>query len=357
MAIFGAKATSGGSFTPDENMNVSQACMVDLMENFSRDIYKVLAATYISDIRIEEAVSEGANADVLMEGVLGDFYDRLVESFRRMGNKIMGWFKVFRKWLDVMFMHGAAFVKKYDKELKDKNATGYEYEAYKYNVSAGTTFVENISKKISTEVGNLCKGMTQEEAKAKDAWEKQHTGAKSFADDYKTDDASKKMIKTVTGHDDKSDLIVDIKKAYRGGDEDSKSELKDFEGSSKTAMMAYISGHAQQINEVKKAESDFAKDIEEIISALERSKKAFDDDDAKRAGVGRIVSHKVSLLRECIGISSAINEVRKQMIGEVASAYERILKGYLRYKPTKESFGSTSGEGSESLLESSLNLV
>ena len=66
------------------------------------------------------------------------------------------------------------------------------------------------------------------------------------------------------------------------------------------------------------------------------------------------------MLRECVTLTAAVNEIRKGMYGEMAIAYESILRGYLRYKPAKsanESFTTTKEDSMESLFESSMGLV
>lgn len=360
MAIFGSTKVTESVLTPDESMNVSQACMTDMLESFSKEIYQLTAATYISDIRMEEAVSEGANVEGVMESVVGDFFQRIIDAFKKLGNKIKGWFKAFRRWLDLIFKHGKAFVTRFRKDIEDKNASGYEYESYKYNQSKGDALAKEKSDALSGKIKGLCEEMSVPEAKESGKWEEKMGAHAKYEDDYKTSKGTENILKETLKYEDRSKMVEAIKKAYRG-DAESKTTLKDFEGNSKGEMMKFIEGSKNQIKEVSDAETTFTRDIEEVISALEKSKDKFKDDEAKRGGVGRLITHTTSMLRECVTLTAAINEIRKGMYGEMASAFESTLKGFLRYKPAKtvtDSFVADEETSSmDSLLESSMKLV
>jgi hypothetical protein len=354
MAIFGLSRATESNFTADESMNVSEACMKDMLESFHKEIYVATAATYIADIRMEEAVSEGANVQGVMEGVIGGFYDKIVAAFRKIGDKIKGWFKAFRRWLDLIFKHGKDFITRFKDELHAKSSTGFEYSSFKYNQGAGDTMAKTKTDALSKKIEELCMDMKTEAAKEAKEWESKMADKDKFEDDYKTSKGSEEIFK------DKSKMVEDLKKAYRGGAEE-KSDLKDFEGTSKGAMMTFISESRETIKAVTTAESTLTGDINEIISAIEKSKDQFDKEDqaAKKGNVQRFITHTVSLLRDCVSMQTTVNEVRKSIYGEMASEFEKTLKAYLRYKPAKtEAFTQLADDKSmDSLLESSMKLV
>ena len=359
MAIFGSTKVTESVLTPDESMNVSQACMTDMLESFSKEIYQLTAATYISDIRMEEAVSEGANVEGVMESVVGDFFQKIIDAFKKLGNKIKGWFKAFRKWLDLIFKHGKDFVKRFRKDIEDKNASGYEYESYKYSQSKGDGLAKEKTNLLSAEIKKLCGGMEVPESKESGKWEEKVGAPAKYDEDYKTSKGTENILKETLKYEDRSKMVEAIKKAYRG-DAESKTTLKDFEGNSKGDMMKFIEGSKDQIKEVADAETTFTRDIEEVISALEKSKDKFKDNEDKRGGVGRLITHTTSMLRECVTLTAAINEIRKGMYGEMASAFESALKGFLRFKPAKavtDSYVADNEDSMSSLLESSMKLV
>jgi len=232
MAIF----TSNKVLT--ENVNLPEVGEImptmeasdQILYEFAEDMYKINAALYVSDVIIEQSVMEGAeNPEALLENVVGDFFKKIVEAFKKLWAKIKAWFKEVIKTLEVQFMSGEKFIKKYKKELEDKKATGFNYKGYKYDVAKMEKSIDDVAKKASgytnTDLGNLDK-ITKEDLEKRLGDVAQLSGSEFV---------EKVFGKAIT--DIKADITRDLR-----GNIDKELELKDFEGNSKSEMISFVEG-------------------------------------------------------------------------------------------------------------------
>ena len=69
-------------------------CAQNILYEFNKGVTDTLAATYVADIMLESAVSEGAeNVEELVEGAVGDALNKAANYFKDFMTKIAVWFK------------------------------------------------------------------------------------------------------------------------------------------------------------------------------------------------------------------------------------------------------------------------
>ena len=313
-----------------------------ILYEFAEDMYKINAALYVSDVIIEQSVTEGAeNPETLMENVVTDFFKKLVEAFKKLWAKIKGWFKEVIKSLEVLFMNGEKFIKKYKKELEDKKATGFKYKGFKYDVAKMETAVAGITTKATgysnTNLGSL-DGVSKEDLENRLGDIAKLTGAEFI---------EKVFGKATT--DLKKDIVTDL----RGGT-DTQYELSDFEGFNKSAMISFVEGYKKCIDNVKKDAAEADKNLSNCIKAIESAGKSYKGEES---GVTGVVSTVASNLKACVSVAQGMYALKQSAYKEVYKYSVHILKKYLTFKPAKESAFDDYGSESKSILESAMDLI
>ena len=82
MAIFTNTSYENDYVCENVNVEPTMEGSAQIMYEFASDIYKTISATYISDIMIESAISEGAtNMEDVMEKTVSDFAKSAKEKF------------------------------------------------------------------------------------------------------------------------------------------------------------------------------------------------------------------------------------------------------------------------------------
>lgn len=97
----------------------------------------LVSALYASDVIIENKVlTEGANAEVLVEATIKELFGRFIESLKKLKDKIVNWFKKLWANIKIRMTSNKKFVEKYRKEIQKvgkKNAriNGIPYDTQK----------------------------------------------------------------------------------------------------------------------------------------------------------------------------------------------------------------------------------
>lgn len=351
MAIFGNSQVLESVTLPEVgNILPTMEASDQIIYESAEEMYKINAALYVADIMIEQSLCEGAgNAEVLVEGVVGDFFRRIINMFKKMWAKIKEWFANVLKAIKILFMSGTEFVKKYKSELDKKNVTGYIYNAYKYDVDKMNSAIDKVvntnSKYVATKLPDL-KDATKESVE------------NSLGDIAKMDNTE--WIEDLCGKygigsaNNVSELKQEVVSICRDG-MDTKLELKDFEGNSKSEMIKFIEGFKKCIDDIAKDNKDTDKNFNNAIKAIESGERSYK---GGNSDVSSAISKVASNMRSCLSISQAMYAVKKQMYEEVYRSFTSILKGYLTFKPKKEGFDETGAtSGSSSILESAMKLV
>lgn len=323
----------------------------EILFEAAKDINHIHNGLYVADIMMESQVLyEGASAEVLLEGVVKDFFDKIIEAFRKLWGKIKAWFQKVYKAIEVFFLPGKDFVKKYGSELHSKDSKGYTYKGHKWNKNAVSGLYEmKHTDKLDVPSYSDIKALIS----AADV--KPNAEGKVTSTEVK--EAQKEILKTAAAGR-KVENISELKQKVLEnamGDKD-KEEIKNFSVYSISEMIAFVKDHSKLVTALKKAEKANQKSIDNVIKGMENLKKRLSD--ADKAAYSSTISNCASVQRFILtvmnaGVECAITVAKKQNTEFVGA-----LKGLMYYKGTKEGFSymNESGEGS-SLLESAMSLI
>ena len=92
------------------------------------DIYKLMSGLYIADLKVEEAVREGAEAEPLIEASIKEYKDKVIAKFKEIGEKIAAWFKKIWENLKIRFGSSKDFVVKYKDAIIAKSKTVKDFK-------------------------------------------------------------------------------------------------------------------------------------------------------------------------------------------------------------------------------------
>jgi len=337
-------------------------CLDEILTESARESYQIRAGMYIADIMMESAVLEGsATPEVLLEAFARDIWDKIKQMFVNLWTKIKQWFAAVKRQLALWFTSGKEFATKFEQELMDKTVTGYEYKSYSYDMKAAYDAAIDIINEAQSLVYKYSNGLDDYKNlgiytnRQKDALDKKLKND-SLKKEYDTSKEKEKVLKKL-GADSFEELQKNLIKVGRGG-KDEKEELKDFAGVGKKEMINALKNKEKIIGNIRQLESDNEKHIKSIIKAIESAKSKYSGDDV--AKITPYVKHSIEMLRFAIALDSNTAKGFVALVKESCNEFERILKGYLRYKPAKESFGDdeeTQLGGTKSILEAAIDML
>lgn len=292
----------------------------------SRDIYKILGAAYISDIMIESSVLEGAtNTEVLVEGALKELVDKIVKKFKEILAKIKAWFKKVFESIEIFFMSGEKFAKKYETQLVEKarkiKADDVTYEGFEYIPAAqiATTAEAWVGKFVSVVDGKVNKDTVATELIEKA---------------YKAIDSKYTSVAEV-----KTGFINEVHKGNESPDV--------IKGANKNVdeMISVCKKQKSLVDGLKKLEETITKRINAFIKDLGSSEK---EDEAK------VINTKTTVYNAAINLNQGLNATAVSLVKEMYRTYTNVLKKILSFKVAKESFGDDDVTNGSSLFESAL---
>lgn len=318
------------------------------MESMISDLYSIDKAYHVADIIGEvKVMTEGAQPEVLMEGMVKSGIAKIKEAFNKFWAKIKSWFAGVKRQLMLIFKTGKDFIKQFKTELDKKSAKGYIYSGYKYDITGGDAAAnaafDKVMAKVDEYTGEL---VTVEDGKmsasafdkaaaetqAKDVYAK--LGLKEDQSQTEFQDEFIKGLGVKGNPTTIDELRTELTNIYHGGD-DKPVDIEDFEGPSKDEMIKFVDGFDKKIKAIETAESKFDAGMKKIISSLDKvEKKNVGDAGFKQT---QIVSRHISAL---LAIGKVPSGVQQAIYKEANGQFERALKGYLRFKPAKEGCGS-----------------
>lgn len=344
--------TEGTEMIPEVTIVNESEYLGNSIVELTQDLFRVMEASDIADIIGEhQVVSEGASAEVVLENIIMGGFEKLKAAFVKFWNKIKAFFAEIKKQIKLLFMKCEKFVKEFEAELKAKKAKGYKYMSHKYSFDSGVSQTTGIFDGVMGRIEKLLGVDAGKAADMNDSDKLKELIASASGDGYKTDEKYEETVikRLKSGCESIGELKTELAKAFRGGNEASdKEELEDFEGSSVTDMIKFIKESGKKISELEKKETKFNSTMSNIIKKIDNlaTKKETSDSSYKFANM--LSSYLTTLLN----IGKAPIDVEVTAIKEISSAYESILKGYIRFKPAKESYVGESTVPSNSLFES-----
>lgn len=322
-----------------EGYDVTLGGACDLVIESCMDEMAVIEAMHAFDMAELEAVKESGNNETLtpaMEASMKEVWDKIKTFFKKMYERIMGFFNNAMDFVNSIVMSGSAFAKKYEERLNKVSLSGFTYEMYEYNfesifakgisaVDARVADVEKLMGKLSdmdvakdsavinTDLAKIQTEIEQNKDAHLTALRKELSGAQT-ADAYRSELAKKFR----NGGSKKSMTITDLQK-YVKFLKTSNGLIKHIEGC-KNSMKAKFAAMDKDINK-----------------AAQNAMKA--DGNGQYA---HIASKKAHLMRQCIQWNGSINNILTGYINEWSSAVKEAVFTYknlcfkaMQHKPAK----------------------
>jgi len=360
MAIFGNKRSSLNDdfdISKYDHIQPTTEALEQIITESAKDSYKLRAGMYVSDVMMEQAVLfESADPEVLLEAFGKGFFAKVKDMFVKMWNAVKAWFEKMKKSLVMFFSSGKTFVDKFENDLRKKNVKGYKYKSFKYTASKGDAFASKILSTIDStenEYENKLGGLdVRSSSKHKDAMDSKKDNMK---EEYDTNDDKESLFKSM-GVDSISELQEESYQEYRNGSKE-KEEFEDFENNSKDDMMKFIKDSSKNLADLERYQKDMDSHFSKIVKAIETAGNKYKNEEFSK--VSPYVSHSVEMLRFCMSIRSALSKMHVEYVKEAASEFESILKGYLRFKPLKESLDVSHDDKTDTtnIFEAAMRLV
>ena len=281
---------------------------------------------------------------VCLEGMVGDVFEKIKSFFKKVWEKIKGWWNTIAKYFQALFTSQAEFVKKFKKELTEKSTTGFKYSAYKYDIGK----LEGLKDTAS-------KGTT--DAKAAFVAALQATKGAGEATDKleKITEMKKKVDSSFNGG--KSGGVATFKKelvkSIRDG-KSSKKEWKEFGSNSLHDMIAYIednSGRLADLKEAQEAVTDAAATYSEEVDKVKSEYEKDNKESTQKSHFITAVNKATEVAKYALSYQTATLSVANEMTKEISHEFERILKSFLHFKATKENYVPTNENATGSFLE------
>ena len=364
------------------NVMMTSEYLDSACESLIKDIYDVDKAFMVADVIGEcKVLTEGADPEVLLEGMIGDAMSKLKEGFKKFLAKIKEWFAKVKKFFQVLFMNGKELAKKYGAEIRKKSVKGFKYKGFEYKISDGDALVESISNDVATEIDKLVgrieelKDLTSDDLETK--LKERTKRVRASKDDAYTDTVAWDITSTILEEDSKivshfvnsansemsstdyqdklvsaickgasdiSEMGETIEEKYRNGDTE-KYEIDEFEANDRSDMLDFLTKFDKAISDMNKAEKQFEKDVNVVIKALDKlgSKKETGDVevDGKKVGT-KEVSYKLaskisSFISSALAVRKTACDKKVSIYKEINSSWTSVLKSFVLKKEVKES--------------------
>lgn len=311
------------------------AFMID--SEFVRECYKLESSMYITDIMIESACMEGANADVLVENALTDLLDKCKDGILKLWDKFTAWLRKVQASVRA-FMNGCkVFLKKNSKEsLKDKLPKidpEVKYSAYPNLMGKGVSrlgdYMKNALKSISDVSVDKLDAIADN-----DVW--YDTAIQKIANELK--------IPKAQNINDIGSLATQFQKTMVGEEETDKV-LKDIGDGSVIAMYDTLDKAKDIYLAITNAESETKKNIKKAIDTLNKLKKDANEENTKKIHAG--VKYNNFLVRCTSRIASTYVNITTQemkqcgrLLKQIANASEAPKNGEEKKENASASFAS-----------------
>lgn len=311
----------------DDSMYLDSAC-----ESLVIDIYNVDKAFHVADIMGEvKVIKEGADATVLLEGMISNAKEKLVDAFKKFIAKIKAWFDAVVRYFKSFFLQGKKFADEFGSAIRDKyngdNGKKFTYRGFKYTLSAGDSLVDHIidtGKKNITDAAGQISDKTKNDDAAKAIVDQYTEKKKKLSDD--TSDISGKKIST-------SELSDLIKKTYRS-DATEKDDNVEISFTGVDEMLTMISGKGSNVqNDAKKIMNDLSNATNVTINNIKRlGEPAKGDND----NVYKLAQALSKYITDVLNLCTTASNVKIDAYKEACTTYRSVLGSFYRWKPAKE---------------------
>ena len=273
---------------------------IALIEGYQNDM-ALFNGIISADFQEACLVQEGASSDeiyILQEGALKGAWEKIIQFFKKLGEKIKGIFHAFIAKMDSIFMKDAnAFYKKYIKDINQKRSwEGFKCKVKPVNVS---------SKEVA--VGFSVTGMKLDSS----------SDAKKEIEDWDSEKEYDKQVQAFVSTIRKSsiDNSEEFKKAYREYVFDDEETKDDWTSSDITdGYIGSFLKDKETLRGIERANRDTEKAIKNIIAAIEKEKDdlaKIDRSEYEKKGRGKNKS-SVDQIRSTISYGIGSKEINKE---------------------------------------------
>lgn len=271
-----------------------------------------------------------AAAESLSEGMVGDYFNKMIEGLKKLWQKIKGWFANIFKSLEVATRDINSIITKYEKEIKGKDFSNFEYKGHKWKSGAiegvhtsATTKANTIMGHLSALPGSSAIGDTEKPTEhAKEQTANKHLGALLGQDDMSQAEAKKHVLELVTGSE-------------------KEETIKNFSDISVTDMIAFVKDFKNS-KTIKKAQADtdklFSKaiaDAQKIIKEVEVQHNKGDFAEGKKEHSQKniaLAKHNVNSMRNLLAGYNTLTGVCVDLEKMQFSEYKKVIAAAIRHK-------------------------
>lgn len=289
----------------------------------------------------------------LLEGVLGDAWEKIKAFFKKIAAKLKSWWNSVVKYFQTVFSSNKKFLEKFKDEIEGKDTEKFTYTGYEYSGIKKMDAVDNIIKEIINQANASTKAAGDNADKFDDKvpdWKQAEKEKKK-----EMDQIAMKIAKGDAGYEGKgnaSKFKDSYIKSVRGSSE--KKEIKNFsKGMSVSDMIDYLENGDDKLSDVKQLNSDVtsaADDFADAVDTLRGKIKDSSEDAAVKTEANKALTYAANVMKYSLSYGTAACDAQKQLLSEIISQSNSVLRSLARYKPAKENFMPSSNNGS-SLLE------
>lgn len=335
--------------------------MQEIVYEASLGYSETSSALYVADIMVESSVKEGANMEVLVEGVVKDSFARIKAVFQKMWAKVKAWFANVKKLFKQLTLKGKEFIKQFKSELNEKarsvKGKGFKYKGYHLTIEAGAAEAARIAEILTKYISNNTDHVASAAEQLSDAQqlpqpkvEVESEIEKMWAD-LKVDNAS--------------ELAKLVHLAHHNGEED-KEVIEDFEANSVQELMTIVETSESRIKDMDKMEKKVSSGFAKILKALQTAEskaarlegKADENNSASAAAVTALVTARLRVSKAAIAAYNTVSAAHASETRAAISQAQSTLRSLLSFKvkkAVKESFGGDFSE--DSILESAMRML
>ena len=319
-----------------DDVNPTLEGATEILYEFSSDMYKLVGATYVADIMIENAVTEGAtDVEALVEGTMSDFRKKASARLKELRAKIAAWFKKVIDKIKLFFTGSKNLIAKYKTQIvdnfgkmkdEDKSYQGYDY--------MDLDEIDAAHSKAVDEIKGVFEFINKNEPTSEELDKKFVEAVQKAAGDDKVEDVAA--------------LKDSFKLKLRGG----KTESEKVVIADINKLIKVLASGDAVINKIKSYAGLVDSMIKRAISEIEKPEKA--DKDATP------VTTKATVYNKLITAITGLTTTAVEVIQAANNDYFKVLKKVAGYteKAKKENKPETpASESASSIFESALGLV
>ena len=296
---------------------------------------------------VYETVMLGDSSDeekqAVIEGTLGDIWEKIKAFFRAIKNKVIAWFNAAKKWISTFFGDNAKFVEKYKKEIETKTETKFEYSGYYWKEEAFTKEPAGVKKAIEIGENSLksCINLAKNHLGDDQAFKGDLNLIKNVDDavgDGSIEKFKKNIVKAAHGDHDRQNIV--------GFKATGKSEMMTKVVNSKEALTVF----QESIDAINDAAGKYEDQVSDLQNVLNKEHEG-------HAGISTAVGkarEAAAGAKHALEYRTAFLGLQKSLYTDMIREYAGALRAFVRYTPAKE---STQVEGEGEAVAESVSLL